>query len=164
MPVWRRPTMRMSGCLPRVVPSGFSMPWISPTGSSKVESPAALQTACTANFSLSWVLLALPPALAVVTQSRWSKALRGLRGGVVRVAAARSSLVVVGVGEAGHAEVKFLSNTHLDEVGCDLEARFERAHAMPDHRMWTREGVHGGRNLGGCGLVELTVPASVFQV
>ena len=23
MPVWRRPTMRMSGCLPRVVPSGF---------------------------------------------------------------------------------------------------------------------------------------------
>ena len=50
------------------------------------------------------------------------------------------------------------------ELDYDLEARFERAHAMPDHRMWTREGVHGGRNLGGCGLVELMVPASVFQV
>ena len=77
MPVWRRPSMRMSGCLPRVVPSGFTVPGISPTGSSKVESPAALQTACTANFSLSWVLLALPPALPVATQSRWSKAWRG---------------------------------------------------------------------------------------
>ena len=149
MPVSRRLSMRMSGCLPVVVPLGFSVLGISPMGSTKVESPAALQTACTANFSLSWVLLALPPVLAVVTQSRWSKALRGLRGGVVRVAAARSSLVVVGVGEAGHAEVKFLSNAHLDEVGCDLEARFERAHAVPGHRVWTREGVHGGRDLGG---------------
>ena len=58
-----------------------------------------------------------------------------LERGMVRVAAAHDSLVVAGVGEAGHAEAEFLSDAHLDEVGCDLEARFERAHAVPDHRV-----------------------------
>ena len=61
-------------------------------------------------------------------------------------------------------EVEFLSDAHLDEVGCDLETRFERAHAVPDHRVGAREGVHGGRYLGGCGTVELVVPAFVLQV
>jgi hypothetical protein len=100
--------------------------------------------------------------LPVATQSRWSKAWRG--SSAAWCGLQQHMTLVVGVGEAGHAEVEFVSDTHLDEVGCDLEARFERAHAVPDHRVWTREGVHGGRDLGGCGLVELTVPASVFQV
>ena len=48
-----------------------------------------------------------------------------LERGVARVAAAHESLVVVGVDEAGHAEVEFLSNTHFDEVGGGLEASSE---------------------------------------
>ena len=84
--------------------------------------------------------------------------------GVVRVVAAHDSLVVVGVGEAGHVEVEFLSDAHRDKVGDDLEARLEGAHAVPDHFMGARLRLPGGRNLGGCGLVELMVPAFVLQV
>ncbi len=101
MPVSRRPSMRMSGRLPVVVPSGFSMPGISPMRSMKVVSPAALQTACTAIFRLSWVVLALPPALVVDTQSRWSRAWRGSSAAWCGLQQ-HDLLVVVGVGEAGH--------------------------------------------------------------
>ena len=57
MPVFRRPSMRMSGRRPAVVPSGFVVPGTSPIGSVNVVRPACLQTAWTANFTLSCVLV-----------------------------------------------------------------------------------------------------------
>lgn len=74
MPVSRRTSTRISGRLPVVLPSGFSVSGISPLGSVKVVSLAALQVAWTSNFRFSWVLSELPPALPVGTHHMWSKA------------------------------------------------------------------------------------------
>lgn len=52
-------------------------------------------------------------------------------------------------GEAGHADVDFLSNVHLDGVGDDPEAPFESTHVVPDHRAGARLGAHCDRNRRG---------------
>ena len=74
------------------------------------------------------------------------------------VAATRDALVVVGDGEAGHAEGELLSCVHLAEVRCDLEARFEGAHVVSCHSVGAREGVHISRDHGGRDLEECNGP------
>jgi len=86
------------------------------------------------------------------------------KGRVRQDATVRNALIVVRVGETGHAEVKFLPNAHSAEVRGDLEPWFERADTMSCHGVEAQEGVHGGRYRGARVLEESIISAIVFRV